>query len=69
MSRSASFTMRSAFAKGAVVYINVKSTLTLPDGSKSVIERQGAGATFDLANIGAHMQRVVKTNISVVAVK
>ncbi len=69
MNAGKSFTMRSAFAKGAVVYINVKSTLTLPDGSKSVIERQGAGATFDLANIGAHMQRVVKTNISVVAVK
>jgi hypothetical protein len=69
MSSARAIMMKSTFEKGAVVYINMKSTNTLPDGTKSVIERQGAGATFDLANIGAHMQRVVRTSISVVAVK
>ncbi|MFO0588611.1 MAG: hypothetical protein U0441_13765 [Polyangiaceae bacterium] len=63
------FTLGSGYEKGAVVYVSVKSTLTLPDGTKSVIERKGAGATFDVSNIGAHMQRVVKTSFSVVAVK
>lgn len=63
------FALGSGYEKGAVVYVNVKSTLTLPDGTKSVIERKGAGATFDVSNIGAHMQRVVKTSFSVVAVK
>jgi hypothetical protein len=61
--------MGSAYEKGAVVYVNVTSALTLPDGSKSAITQKGAGATFDVANIGAHMQRVVKTSFSVVAVK
>lgn len=61
--------MKSGFEKGAIVYVSVSSALTLPDGSKSSIERDGAGAKFDLANIGAHMQRVVKTSFSVVAVK
>lgn len=61
--------MTSSYAKGAVVYVNVQSLLTLPDGSKSAIERKGAGATFDVSNIGAHMQRVVRSSFSVVAVK
>jgi len=69
MSSGKAFLMKSNLSKGAVVYITMKSTLTLPDGTKSVIERQGAGATFDVANIGAHMQRSVRTSISVVAVK
>jgi hypothetical protein len=69
MSSGKAFMMKSNLAKGAVVYITMKSTLTLPDGTKSVIERQGAGATFDVANIGAHLQRSVRTSISVVAVK
>ncbi len=61
--------MTSPFAKGAVVYVNVQSLLTLPDGSKSAIERKGAGAVFDVSNIGAHMQRVVRSSFSVVAVQ
>lgn len=61
--------MNSTYAKGAVVHVNVHSTLSLPDGTKSAIQRKGAGATFDLSNIGAHMQRVVKTSFSVAAVK
>lgn len=61
--------MTSGYEKGAVVYVNVSSALALPDGTKSAIQRKGAGATFDVANIGAHMQRVVKTSFSVVAVK
>jgi hypothetical protein len=61
--------MTSDFAKGAVVYVNVQSLLTLPDGSKSAIQQKGAGATFDVSNIGAHQQRVVRTSFSVVASK
>ncbi|MBK8251114.1 MAG: hypothetical protein IPK82_00395 [Polyangiaceae bacterium] len=61
--------MTSTYAKGAVVYVNVQSVLTLPDGTKSAITQKGAGATFDLANIGAHMQRSVRSSFSVVAVK
>lgn len=61
--------MTAAYAKGAMIYINVTSALTLPDGSKSAIKRDGAGATFDVANIGAHRQRVVKRSYSVVPVK
>ena len=60
---------KSGFEKGAIVYVSVTSTATLPDGSKSSIERDGAGAKFDVANIGAHMQRVVRTSYSVAAVK
>lgn len=60
---------KSGFEKGAIVYVSVTSSLTLPDGTKSSIERDGAGAKFDVANIGAHMQRVVKVSHSVVAVK
>lgn len=61
--------MTSSFANGAVVYVNVQSLLSLPDGTKSAIQQKGAGATFDVANIGAHQQRVVRTSFSVVAVK
>lgn len=61
--------MRGEYAKGAVVYVSAQSLLTLPDGSKSAIEQKGAGATFDIANIGAHKQRVVRTSYTVVAVK
>jgi hypothetical protein len=61
--------MKAGYEKGAVVSISVHSTTTLPDGSKSAIERKGVGATFDLANIGAHMQRVTKTSFSVAAIK
>jgi hypothetical protein len=59
----------AAYQKGAIVHVSVTSALTLPDGTKSAIQRKGVGATFDVANIGAHMQRVVKTSFSVVAVK
>jgi hypothetical protein len=62
-------TMTSEYSKGAVVTVSAQSLLTMPDGSKSVIRQQGAGATFDVANIGAHMQRVVRTSFSVAPVK
>lgn len=61
--------MTAAYAKGAMIHINVTSALTLPDGSKSAITQKGAGATFDVSNIGAHMQRVVKRSYSVSPVK
>lgn len=63
------FGMTSTYAKGAVVYVSMQSVLALPDGTKSAITQKGAGATFDLANAGAHLQRSIKTSYSVVAVK
>lgn len=65
----AKLSMTSEYAKGAVVVINVSSTLTMPDGTKSVIQQKGAGATFDVANIGSHLQRVTRVTHSVVAVQ
>ncbi|MEZ4296164.1 MAG: hypothetical protein R3B70_14420 [Polyangiaceae bacterium] len=61
--------MTSAYSKGATVYVNVQTVLALPSGGKSAIERKGVGAEFDVSNLGAHMQRVVKSSFSVVAVK
>jgi hypothetical protein len=62
-------TMTAAYSKGAVIYVNVQSLLTLPDGSKSAIERKGAGASFDVTSINARPKRVVRSSFSVVAVK
>lgn len=61
--------MTAAYAKGATVYVHVHSTTTLPDGSKSAVSRKGAGASFDLSSIGAHMQRVVRVSHNIVAVQ
>jgi hypothetical protein len=61
--------LSSDYSKGAVISVTTQSILALPDGTKSTIQQKGAGATFDVANIGAHMQRVVKTSSSIVAVK
>lgn len=65
-----SLTMTSAFAAGATVYVDVSSAVVMPDGSKTGgISRQGAGATFDVSNLGAHPRRVVRTNFRVVPAK
>lgn len=53
------------YASGAVVTISVSISNTPPAGSKGGL--QGAGASFDLANIGAHATRMVRTSHRVVA--
>jgi hypothetical protein len=63
-------TMSSAFAAGATVYVNVSSAMLMPDGSKTGgIRPQGAGASFDVSNLGARPSRIVKTSFRVVPVK
>jgi hypothetical protein len=65
-----SLTMSGAYAAGATVYVDVSSAMLMPDGSKTGgIKRQGAGASFDVANIGARPSRVVRTGFRVVASK
>lgn len=61
-------TMSSAYASGATVYVDVTSAMLMPDGTPTGgIKRQGAGASFDLSNIGARPSRQVRTSFSVVA--
>ena len=67
--RGKTLQMNQTFAKGGTIYIDVTSALALPDGTKSGIQRQGLGASFDVANIGAHVQRVVKTSFRSVAMR
>lgn len=55
------------YASGAVVTISVSITNTPPAGGKGGL--QGAGASFDLANIGAHATRMVRTSHRVVAAR
>jgi hypothetical protein len=57
----------SDYAKGAIVTINVSSNLQVPAGSKGGLS--GAGAAFDLSNIGAHATRHVRASPSIVAVR
>jgi hypothetical protein len=60
--RARSLRMNEAFAKGGTIYVDVVSGLQMPSGSSSVIRPQGAGASFDLSDIGAHKSRVVKVS-------
>jgi hypothetical protein len=57
--------LRGRYASGAVVTISVSISNTSPSGSKGGL--QGAGANFDLSNIGAHTTRLVRTSHSVAA--
>lgn len=57
--------MGSAYAKGAIVRVQITKTTTLPSGSTSGIQQKGAGATFDVSDIGAHQQTVVRSSVSV----
>lgn len=66
---SRSLAMTGEFSSGAMVYVNVSSVLTMPSGSKGGVQRNGAGAQFDLSDIGAHMVRKVSTSFSVVPIK
>lgn len=60
--RARALRMNEAFAKGGTIYVDVVSGLQMPSGSSSVIRAQGAGASFDLSDIGAHKSRVVKVS-------
>lgn len=55
------------YAGGAVVTINVSISESPPAGGKGGI--QGAGASFDLSNIGAHATRKVSARHTVVAAR
>ena len=59
--------MNETYAKGATVRVTVTSKLQMPDGSKSGVGRlAGAGASFDVSNIGAHAARQVSQSFSIV---
>lgn len=60
------YTMKSAFAKGAIVTVNVRSQMAMPSGDGG---RQGLGFTFDPTNIGARPTRKVTTSVSVQAIR
>jgi hypothetical protein len=59
--------MPSTYAKGAIVTVNVTSNNQPPAGSKGGFS--GAGASFDLSNLGAHSARHVRVSHNVVAVR
>jgi len=62
-----SLQMNDEFKKGGTVYVSVNSTVELPAGAPGGLE--GAGARFDLSNIGAHASRIVRTSFRAVAAR
>jgi len=58
---SATLPMKSAFAKGALVGVNVRSALKMPGGGTS---RDGATISFDVSDVGATPTRVVTAAVS-----
>ncbi len=66
---SRSLQMSGAYAKGAIVYVDVSSTVALPSGANSAVTHQGSGIGFDVSDIGAHKSRSVKTSFRTVAVR
>ncbi len=59
--------LTGAYAKGAIVTLNVTSSDSPPAGSKGGFT--GTGASFDVSNIGAHNTRKVRAAYSVRAVQ
>ena len=59
--------MTAAYAKGAIVTIDVSSTLAPPSGKGSGLS--GTGLKFDMSNLGAHATRVVRASPRVAAVR
>lgn len=49
--------------RGASVVVKVEAKVRLPSGANSGLERKGAGAQFDLADIGAVKLRVVSARV------
>ena len=64
-----SFPMTGGFAKGAIVYVDVSSSVVLPSGGSSAVHQEGSGIGFDVSDIGAHKSRSVKTSFRTVAVR
>ncbi len=64
-----SLQMNSNFAKGAIISVNVSSSMALPSGASSGVTQQGAGIGFDVSDIGAHKSRSVKTSFTTVAIR
>ncbi len=64
--RKQTFVMKSAFAKGAIITVNVKSAMRMPSGEGGL---KGLGLSFDPTNIGAHPVRQVTWSSSVQAVQ
>jgi hypothetical protein len=63
--RKRTFQMKSAFAKGAIITVSVKSAMRMPSGEGGL---KGLGLSFDPTNIGAHPVRQVTSSSSVQAV-
>lgn len=57
------------YAKGAVVTVDVVSTIQAPSGGNGSPKLQGAGVGFDISDIGAHKRRVVRVSHRVVPMK
>lgn len=55
--------MSGEYARGAIVTVSISSVTQAPSGNGSGLD--GAGARFDLSNIGAHKRRVVRVSHSV----
>ncbi len=63
---SRTFSMRAAYAKGALVTVSVRSQKRKPAGSGG---REGLGLRFDPSNVGAKATRVVTTGVNVTPIK
>lgn len=61
--------MNANYAKGAMIYVDVNSTMALPSGGTSGVSQEGSGMRFDVSDIGAHKSRSVKTSFRTVAVR
>ena len=66
---SQSFTMPGNFSNGAIVYVDVSSSMTLPSGSTSAVSQQGSGISFDSVDLGAHKRKSVRASFRTVAVR
>ena len=64
--RKRTFTMKNAFAKGAIITVSVSSAMRMPSGEGGL---KGLGLSFDPTNIGAHPVRQVTWGTSVQAVQ
>lgn len=64
-----SFALVAPFQNGAVVWVDVTATFTLPSGAASHVSGEPGGFRFDLADIGRRRQQVVRTSVRVAAVK
>lgn len=62
-------TMNSNYAKGAIISVDVSSSMALPSGANSAVTQQGSGIGFDVSDIGAHKSRSVKVSHSITAIR